>query len=77
MRIADLKEKLNDVRRRKQELESKLESINREIGEITRRRERLNMLMNSISEYDMRIAEKEKIVRSIRLDVEGILRRLS
>jgi len=76
LRIADLKERLNDVRRRKQELESKLESINREISEITRRRERLNMLMNSISEYDMRIAEKEKIVKSIRLDVEGILRRL-
>ena len=64
------------MRRRKQELESKLESINREISEITRRRERLNMLMNSISEYDTRIAEKEKIVKSIRLDVEGILRRL-
>ena len=76
LRIADLKEKLDHVRRKREGLESRLESIDREIGETARRRERLNMLMNSISEYDSRIAEKEKIVKSIRLDVEGILKRL-
>ena len=76
LKITDLARRLEDIRKKKGKLQSELESIDREIDEIARRRERLNMLMNSISEYDTRIDEKESIVRSIRLDVEGTLRRL-
>ena len=76
LRIRDLTERLEDIRESRKRLESELESLNREIDEVLRRRQRLNMLMNSISEYDMRISEKESIVRSLKLDVEGTLRRL-
>jgi len=76
LKITDLARRLEDIRKNRGKLQSELESIDREIDEIARRRERLNMLMNSISEYDTRIDEKESIVRSIRLDVEGTLRRL-
>ena len=76
LKITDLARRLEDIRKKRGKLQSELESIDREIDEIARRRERLNMLMNSISEYDTRIGEKESIVRSIRLDVEGTLRRL-
>jgi len=76
LKITDLARRLEDIRKKRGKLQSELESIDREIDEIARRRERLNMLMNSISEYDTRIDEKESIVRSIRLDVEGTLRRL-
>jgi len=76
LRIRDLTERLEDIRESRKRLESELESLNREIDEVLRRRQRLNMLMNSISEYDMRISEKESIVKSLKLDVEGTLRRL-
>ena len=76
LKITDLARRLEDIRKKRGKLQSELESIDREIDEIARRRERLNMLMNSISEYDTRIDEKESIVRSIRLDVEGTLRTL-
>ena len=76
LKIADLTERLKNMQSRREKLESELELINREINEIHRRRERLNMLMNSVSEYDVRINEKESIVNSIRLDIEGTLRRL-
>ena len=76
LKITDLARRLEDMRKNRKRLQSELELIDREIEEIARRRERLNMLMNSISEYDTRISEKESIVKSIRLDVEGTLRRL-
>ena len=76
LKITDLARRLEDMQKNRKRLQSELELIDREIEEIARRRERLNMLMNSISEYDTRISEKESIVKSIRLDVEGTLRRL-
>ena len=76
LKITDLARRLEDMQKNRKRLQSELELIDREIDEIARRRERLNMLMNSISEYDTRISEKESIVKSIRLDVEGTLRRL-
>ena len=76
LKITDLARRLEDMRKNRKRLQSELELIDREIEEIARRRERLNMLMNSISEYDTRISEKESIVKSIKLDVEGTLRRL-
>jgi len=76
LKITDLARRLEDMQKNRKRLQSEHELIDREIEEIARRRERLNMLMNSISEYDTRISEKESIVKSIRLDVEGTLRRL-
>ena len=71
-----LEEEVSEVKAKRAGIEQELQRLRRKLEDARRRRERIRSLLESVEQYSSTLEERERVLKSLRIEVEGLLRSL-